>query len=69
MLINDRHPNLMSSPFSHEQAILFLNFKGSKAVAQPLEQLSAKPMLLIYPRIYVRQLFVRFRGSIYRDVN
>jgi hypothetical protein len=61
MLINDRHPNLMSSPFSHEQAILFLNFKGRKAVAQPLEQLSAKPMLLIYPRIYVRQLFMRFR--------
>jgi hypothetical protein len=60
MIINDRHPNLMSSPFSYEQAILFLNFKGRKAVAEPLEQLSAKPMLLIYPRIYVRQLFVRF---------
>jgi hypothetical protein len=39
MLINDRHPNLVSSLFSHEQAILFLNFKGRKAVAQPLEQL------------------------------
>jgi hypothetical protein len=34
MLINDRHPNLMSSPFSHEQAILYLNFKGRKAVTE-----------------------------------
>jgi hypothetical protein len=65
MLINDRHPNLISSPFSHEQAILFLNFKDRKAVAEPLEQLLAKPMLLIYPRIYVRQLLVRFRRGDY----
>jgi hypothetical protein len=38
-------------------------------VAEPLEQLSAKTMLLIYPRIYVGQLFVRFGGSISMHVN
>jgi hypothetical protein len=55
--------------FSTAKNDLFLNFKGGKSVVEPLEQLSAKPMLLIYPRIYVRQLFVRFSRSIYMDVN
>ncbi|MFT6990653.1 MAG: hypothetical protein ACJASL_002635 [Paraglaciecola sp.] len=46
---------------------------AKKAVAEPPKKLSTKSMLLsyllTYPRIYVRQLFVRFRRAIYMDVN